>query len=191
MAQQQNMCKALGSIHSTQTKGKGLIAFPTTWDELGMLGHIFNPSRQKQEDLCEFVFSLLYIVISRTARAIQKDPVPKSPIHQKEKKKKENPTKLNELISKIWWDDTSTYNRHLGDRLIQGHTRLYVPSTQNNYYAPSKCPIVKSVANRRQAISGFAIFYSARDRTQGLVCRGKCSTTELYLQPQQHSCEFL
>lgn len=83
------MCKALGSIHSTQTKGEGLTAFPTTQNEPGMLGHIFNPSRQREEDFYEFVFSLVYIVSSRTARAIQKEPVSKSPSTKKKKRKRE------------------------------------------------------------------------------------------------------
>lgn len=39
--------------------------------ELGIIAHAFNPSiwKQKQEDLCEFEFSLLYTVSSRTATA--------------------------------------------------------------------------------------------------------------------------
>jgi hypothetical protein len=39
--------------------------------ELGIIAHAFNPSiwKQRQEDLCEFEFSLLYTVSSRTATA--------------------------------------------------------------------------------------------------------------------------
>jgi hypothetical protein len=39
--------------------------------------HAFNPSigRQRQEDLCEFEASLVYRVSSKTARAIQRNPV--------------------------------------------------------------------------------------------------------------------
>jgi hypothetical protein len=42
--------------------------------------------RQRQEDLCEFEASLVYIMSSRTARAIWRDPISKE---KKKRKKKE------------------------------------------------------------------------------------------------------
>ena len=47
---------------------------------LATVAHTFNPStlgRLRQVELCEFEASLVYIVNSRTARAIERDPVSK------------------------------------------------------------------------------------------------------------------
>jgi len=44
-----------------------------------MVAHTFNPSTQEVEasDLCEFWASMVYIVNSRTTRAMYRDPVSK------------------------------------------------------------------------------------------------------------------
>ena len=44
--------------------------------------------RQRQKDLCEFKVSLVYGASSRTARAIQRDPVSKKLKNEKGRKKK-------------------------------------------------------------------------------------------------------
>jgi hypothetical protein len=49
-----------------------------------MLAHTFNPSTGRGRWICEFKASLVYKVSSRTARAIQRNPVLKN---QKKKKK--------------------------------------------------------------------------------------------------------
>jgi hypothetical protein len=52
-----------------------------------MVAHAFNPSiqRQRQAGISEFEASLVYRVSSRTAKAIQRNPV------SKKKKKKRSP----------------------------------------------------------------------------------------------------
>ena len=42
------------------------------WTRLGV---VMILGKLRQEELCEFVSSLVYIVSSRTARAIKRDPV--------------------------------------------------------------------------------------------------------------------
>lgn len=54
--------------------------YRTSFRQLGMVVHIFNPSTygQRQGDLCEFKVSLVYKVGSRTAWDIQGSPVVKT-----------------------------------------------------------------------------------------------------------------
>ena len=49
-----------------------------------VVAHAFNPvlRRQRQIDLCEFEASLIYKASSRTAMAIQKNPVSKPKINK-------------------------------------------------------------------------------------------------------------
>jgi hypothetical protein len=57
-----------------------------------MVAHAFNPSRGRR--ISEFEASLVYKVSSRTARAIQRNPVSKKPKKKKKRKKKS--------LGKIW-----------------------------------------------------------------------------------------
>ena len=72
-----------------------------------MVEHTSNPSTLggRGRQISEFVASLVYRVSSRTARAIQRNPVSKKKIQKKKKKKKEkkkNPNlKHEELLKPI------------------------------------------------------------------------------------------
>jgi hypothetical protein len=57
--------------------------------------HAFNPSTQEARGrrISEFEASLVYKVTSRTARAIQRNPVSKKPKNKKKKKKNKKKTK--------------------------------------------------------------------------------------------------
>jgi hypothetical protein len=68
LRQQENEVRRMLSVKNLRTGW----SFKTHTDELGLVAHAFNSStqRQKQGDLCEFEASLLYIVNSRTARAL-------------------------------------------------------------------------------------------------------------------------
>jgi len=59
---------------------------------VGLVAHVFNPSTQ--EDLCDFVDSLVYIGSSRTARTTQRNSVSKT---------KQNKTKTNKNPNKQRW----------------------------------------------------------------------------------------
>jgi hypothetical protein len=62
--------------------------------------HIFNPSTWEAETVSEFEASLVYSVSSRTARAIQRNPVSKNKTKQKNKikQKRNNSTVIPQII---------------------------------------------------------------------------------------------
>ena len=55
--------------------------------------------RQRQEDLCESQISLVYIVSSRTAKAMKKDPVTKKKKTKNKKTKTNKYTKPKETVT--------------------------------------------------------------------------------------------
>jgi hypothetical protein len=52
--------------------------------------------RQREEELCEFEASLVYIVSSRASRPTQRNPVPKTKKKKKKKKKTKKTKKKNQ-----------------------------------------------------------------------------------------------
>ena len=85
-----SLCKALSSVsitiqtrHDDEPQGSACHSLPELKLEhvLGMVTHIFNPSIQRQADVCEFEASLLYRASSRRARATQRNLVSKDTCH--------------------------------------------------------------------------------------------------------------
>jgi hypothetical protein len=71
--------------------------------------------RQREEELCEFEASLVYIVSSRASRPTQRNPVPKT----KKKKKKKKTNKTNKKKNPY----------HKIRRLVQGKGVLWIYET--------------------------------------------------------------
>jgi hypothetical protein len=63
--------------------------------------HTFNPStwEAEQVDLCEFKAILVYRVISRTAKATERNPILKRPKVNKERKEKKYTGKYEQMFS--------------------------------------------------------------------------------------------
>ena len=68
--------------------------------------------RQRQVDLCEFKASLVYRVVSRTARAKQRNPVSKNQKKKKKEKKKPKPKPLPpppKRSGHLFWNRSYSY----------------------------------------------------------------------------------
>jgi hypothetical protein len=70
-----------------------------TITQLGVVAHAFNPSRGRR--ISEFEVSLVYRVSSRTARAIQRNPVSKKTNKQTNKKTKTKNKQTNKKTQTI------------------------------------------------------------------------------------------